>query len=203
MPVPLVLLSDISGGPFRNTYLGAACFNSHRIRSIVKEFDRKFPDLRKLKGKDLNVYQLKKIVRFLDKNEVRMRAVSIRGSGWEHYKNNYCDYAEYQEKIFGIYHFSLVSHTIVRNEGDCSVFICKDNFLSNPERVKKTVNILKKAHRYNFRISHGLVKEIPDLRFADYVASAYRKIGRSLNNFRYFRIIICPHYSLFEKIFEL
>jgi len=200
----ITIYVDVSGQHPQKTYIGAASFNTHLKNEIVKEFDKKFSEIKRKKGTQLSPSECLKVLDFLNANNVVMRYTCIKNEIWENFDKKYNQNSYWIAKIFGIYKFGLIDQILKSGQfSDCHVIFCKDNFLRNHEKVTDICNELKKANNYNFSTSTALQKGCYELKFADYVASSARKLSFSqLTKFTNLYFLECPHNRFFSKIFK-
>lgn len=71
---------DVSGTPYKMVTIGLVSFNANTVNSIVKEFNKKFPEYSKSKrkGSKIKANDLEKIIRFLDEEKVRMATIKFQ-----------------------------------------------------------------------------------------------------------------------------
>ena len=181
---------DVSGTPYGKVIMGLVSFNTNLINEILKAFKREFPQLRrsKRKGSKLAKNELKKIIEFLDQRKVRMVSICFNAEDWKYYKSKYGDRAHFKERIFGILYFMLLREIAYTNY-KYRVTVCEESFIKI-EKVLDTCRRLAKANKYEFDLSTGYAKFDELIRFADYVASAQRKIdAKDLKQFKYYKIL--------------
>lgn len=92
------------------------------------------------------------------------------------------------ERLFAILYFMLLRKFAYPNY-KYPVVVCKENYL-RIEKVLDTCRRLAKANKYDFDFSVGYAKHNVLIKFADYVAAAYRKVDyKTLKQFRFYNIL--------------
>lgn len=168
-----IFVIDVSGNPYQNTYISLVSVidNYHRI---VKDFRFQFPDACRQKGSDLKEHKLKSIVSFLSDNGVLMRSMAFSNTDWNYYRQKYGNNAYFKEKIFSVIYFMLLENVSSHNKS-YRVTVDKENFM-NIDKVLESCKKIARANKYffNFNVSHIKLDEL--IKFADYTASAHRKV---------------------------
>lgn len=204
---------DISGVPQETIYLSLVCFNSHYKSKILKDFYEKFPRLKSssIKGTNLEAPELKKIVLFLDENQVKMFSTCFKSESWrerllEHQAAQH--ESHWKEKTIAMLMFRLLKNYcyagMTRDKNgveyvpEYNITIDeKSNF--NMNIVLENCRRLCKGRKINVSFLTAKAKFCAIMRFADYVAAAHRKVGglelSKLKNFR----LITPDFSEREK----
>lgn len=184
----LSLVIDVSGQPYDRVIPVLLSFKTADINKITKEFRKEFPGITRCKGTELDANKLDKIVAFLDFHKVWMSAVVFEPSDWKYYREKYCGHGYVKERIYAILYFKLLQK-VCRPRYKYGVLLCTENYL-DLGRVLDTCRRLQKANKYNFDFSTGTYKYNESLRFADYVASATRKIGgKNLSKYENYSLV--------------
>ena len=202
---------DISGvpkrdrcGDFQKVIVSCVSFNVFTLKNKIEAFREKFPTYWDKKGHQLTKYQLEEIVSFLDQQGVRMTTVHFDPEDWIKYKGEYPNESHIEEKIMGILYF-YVMKWVAREGYIYPVIVDTDTTFS----IKQSILIcqrLARSQNLTFDVSFGYVETHPELRFADWVASARRKIyPLDLNNYHHFMILrnkLPPMYlfNVFKKV---
>ena len=192
------------GGDFQKVIVSCVSFNVFTLEKTIEAFREKFPTYWDQKGHQLTKYQLEEIVSFLDQQEVRMITVHFDPEDWIKYKGEYPNESHREEKIMGILYFYAMKW-IARKGYIYPVIVDNDTTFS----IKQAIVIcqrLARSQNLDFNVSFGYIETHPELRFADWVASARRKIDPSiLNNYHHFMILrnkLPPMYlfNVFKKV---
>jgi len=177
---------DVSGNPYQTTYVSLASFNVNNYGRIMKDLRHNFPNTRK--GSDLNDQRLKNIIKFLDKNGIKMVSICFSNADWNYYKEKYGQHGNFKENIFGVIYFVLLQE-VSNQKYRYRVTVDKENFM-NIEKVIETCRKLAKSNDYFFDLSIGHSRTDELIKIADYIASSHRKINHEdLKFFRNLKII--------------
>ncbi len=182
-----IFVIDVSGNPYQNTYISLVSF-SNKYHKVVKDFRFQFSGIYRQKGSDLKEHKLKSIVTFLSDSNVFMRSMHFSNVDWNYYKEKYGTHAFFKEKIFSIIYFMLLQQVSLQNKR-YRVTVDKENFM-DINKVVESCNKIAKANDYffDFNISHTKIDEL--IKFADYTASAHRKVEQfKLKPIRNFKIL--------------
>jgi len=181
---------DVSGAPLDKTVVGLASFNPHHISRISKEFKREFPKISrsKLKGAELGQNELEGIMHFLDANDVRTRAITFSSGDWSSNKRRFGDSAYFKERMMAVLYFKLLKD-LTKPGLKYTIVMCKESYMDT-EKASETLRRLSRANHMDYDISLSIVKQNSTLRFADFVASAGRKVqSTKLDKLKHYKTI--------------
>jgi hypothetical protein len=172
---------DISGVPGDDLFVGLVSFNPYYRLEIIKKFYDKFPELKhsRWKGTKLGPKKLLQIVSFLSEEKVKMYAIKFLKKDWNFYRNYFLGTKCFEERIYAILIYKLIKKSCWRGAVDRVQY----NFTLDEETnldmgyVLTTCQKLCKAGRINVMFTTGRAKFYPLIKFADYVAAAYRKVN--------------------------
>ncbi len=197
---------DISGKPKSTQFFGLIAINAEFSYNFEKLFSTEFPGLLKgkVKGKDLKPNKLIQIMSFFDKNKAYFSSQFIPSTEWEKHKSDFSGAAYFNERIYGVAYYRLLEQVAKRKSSiRYNAVLCEDNQLG----TKKARNYLRRllsASNRSVRVSSGLPRDVPQLKFADFVASAHRRAGyQELKKFSHYKR--CPPPlppRLLHRVFE-
>lgn len=179
---------DISGNPYAKTIIGSVSFDTKTFSKMWKDFEKTFPNYTKKKGRDLDRRDLKRIIEFLDFWKVHMCSVEFGERQWEYFKRMLKDKSAPKERIIGILYFKLLQK-FSKKGYTYSVVFDDDSFID----VRKAIRFCQRladANKYSYRPTIGFAKTSKEIKFADFVASAHRKIRKkTLQQIKHFSIV--------------
>lgn len=181
---------DVSGQPYGEIYIGMVSLITYDMGKLEKNFRKDYSEFyrSKQKGAKRKPNELITILKFLNKNGVHMKTVSFKSKKWFEFREQYQDKAFLKEKIYGLLYFMLLKE-VASPYKTYSVIVCNENYL-NISKVLYYCNKLAKANKFNFSFSTAYVNSNRLLKFADYVASAHRKVKRKyLESIKNYQII--------------
>ena len=194
-PKRLKIVMDISGNPYERTHVGCFAIPYHLVGKVCHEFKKKFPEYcrGKVKGSNLKEKDLLRIINFLDEYEdAYMAASSISNTDWKNLKKELEHKALFKEKILGITYYELLD-PITHRKCSYDVSFCKDNFMDIHKAIT-TAQKLAKANNKHLHCSVSISHLEELLRFADFVASAQRKVSaqniQKINKYRSHKCLI-------------
>ncbi len=180
--IPIRIAIDISGVPPENTYIGLASFNAYYFNEFEKRFKSKFPNhfRSRWKSSKLNPNELRSIMHYMNDNGVRMGSISISSHEWAKSISGYrnIDKGFIKEKIMGAFYFNLLRNfTLPKSIYDdkYEIIVCNDNSL-DIIKVLESCKRISGMYNRNFAFQTSIQKFNKILKFADYVAAAYRKL---------------------------
>ena len=197
---------DVSGNPPRKTAFGLFSIKRSYLNRFYKDFKKKYPLFvsKKAKASTLRVNEIKKILEFLDSENIHMRAIVLENKDWMEFKDKY----EHRKRYFNERMYGLIYSTILKT---CSyknylyaITLCKERYLFKPELSMQICRDVSKSSGYDFSLSFGDRRTNIELRFADFIAGAALKADKkfldSLSNFHLINLKIPVRYFL--KIFN-
>ncbi len=181
---------DVSGRPKSRQYFGLIAVNADFSHNFEKNFEEQFPELlkSKAKGKDLGEKKLAEIIDFFDANRAYFTSSLIKAEEWQKYRESCPGKSFFQERVYGAIYYRLLERVTKQNTSiKYTAILCEDNQLDTKKARGYTRNLLG-AHDRKVEMSSGLYRDVPQLKFADFVAAAHRKLG-------YGRLKRIPHYK--------
>lgn len=173
---------DVSGSPTQKQYFALIAVNSNFSHNFEKGFDKRFPQLlkSKIKGTKLPPNKLSSILDFFDSNRAYFTSCPIRLEEWQQYAECYSNKAYWKERIYGITYYRLLQRTTKPKVSiRYNVILCEDNQLDT-KKARNYLNRLLDSSGRTVKVSSGLKRDVPQLKFADFVASAHRKLGYNI-----------------------
>jgi len=198
---------DLSGIPPQDdTVIGSIRFDYSNVEKINKKFKKKFSKILRKKGKELRRKELRKILEFLNGENISMGAVKCTKYNWDKRLSNIPKQISYKkEKLYGILYFLALKMQSERGK-HYSVVVCKESFM-DINRVLSTCKELAEYYSlsYDFSISSGNLNFM--IKIADYVASAGRKFKHidldEFDNFTFLSTDIPYYYVRYSfKLFD-
>jgi len=154
--------------------IGLVRFEYNNIEKFNKKFRTRFSKILRKKGKELNREELRRILEFLNEENISVGAVKCTKYNWDRRFSNLPKQSPFKkERLYGILYFLALKMLSERGK-HYSVVVCKESFM-DINRVLLTCKDLAKYHGlyYDFSTSSGNLNFT--IRIADYVASAGRK----------------------------
>jgi hypothetical protein len=171
---------DTSGNPKDKIFFGAISLNTQYTHDFKKDFEIKFPGLlssKNNKGKDLSNTQLRAVLNVIHKHNMWFSSGFIYKDNWENHKQKYSNKAFFTERIIGGMYYQILERLIKKK---CSirynVVFCKDNKWNYEKAINYTRYLLGTNYR-GANLSSTITKFNHELKFADIVASAHKKLG--------------------------
>ena len=186
----LNLAIDVSGNPKNEVYVGLVSIKTDKINKITSLFKKEFPRVYsgKHKGAKLKPSDLKKIIEFLDKNNVHMYSNCISKSDWGYFKKNYPNKSNFFERIYALAYFGLIHSFLFKNRTQ-NLVVCKENYL-NIDATLRYFQYLAESNNYLIISSVGYAGSTFLIKLADLVASAHRKLdNKTLSSFKRYRVL--------------
>lgn len=184
---------DISGVPHETIFVAMTCFNNLYKAEVIREFYKEFPRLKSpaQKGNRLSPIELKKIILFLDEHKVKMYTICFKKEEWKRWRDELKQHGHqggYIEKIIAtlIYrllkNYCFVGKVPTKNGGsywpEYNVVIDeKSNF--NMDNMFENCRRLCRGRNIRVSFSKAKAKFSETIKFSDYLASAYRKLGEA------------------------
>jgi len=211
---------DMSGNlkhPHEDVYIGCVLMNERFNASFREQFYRNFPSLQGFnkKGSSLHHDKLKEIIAFMDSKRIKMSCailkrhiikqtnhqVHMRIHEAKHIPLKYVTIKSYHERVVACaYHKALQSHAYISYPYHC--FSCMETQF-NIQETFVAINRLAYSSNHRFRLSCAPRRTEHMIKFADFVASATRKVDRFiLNNYRNLVIEeVIPTPEQIDKVF--
>ena len=128
---------------------------------------------------------------FLSNNKVYFTSTYVESKEKSDLKSRFDGKAFFYERIVGATYYRLLERVTNQNTSiNYNVFLCEDNQLDS-KKARNYARFLLKSNKRNATLTAGLNRDIEELKFADLVASAHRKIGfKKLKDFEYYKN--CP-----------
>ena len=197
-------LFDISGvpnkgksGEYELVIVGCVSVNAITLNDLLDNFKSDFPTLWDKKGSQLTAEQLEIVIDYLNNNKARMLSVPFRPVDWQKYKRKFKDEAHLEEKIMSLLYFKPLN-VFTRQSSTYTVLYDSDTTFN----IKQSVKLVQRLSRqlgYTFQPSFGYADLNLELKFADWVASARRKMDEdTLRKYRYYYLLNSkiPHNQL-------
>ncbi len=167
---------DVSGQPYDTVIVGLIAYDKNHINRFRKDFNTEFPRFlsKKQKGSILKSHDLSRIIGFVDSHNIKMGVISFTTSDWERYIKQYRGMAFFKEKMYALLYFRLLK-VFTYPKHNYQITLCSESYL-NIERLQTTLRRLAKANRFDYDLSISSAKFNQNIKFADYVAAAYRKL---------------------------
>jgi len=140
---------------------------------------------------------LEEIIDFLNKEKIRMITVQFDKEDWDKYKLKYPLEGNLEEKIMSILYYYVLKKTSSKSYIYQAVLDFDTSF--DIHQSVKLCQRIARERRYNFKTSFGYLDVNEELKLADWVASARRKIDIDiLENYENFIILKnnLPYYHL-------
>ena len=198
---------DTSGQPYEDIYVGLSSIKSDYIKSCEKKFKKQFSqELRsKQKGSKKSISELISILTFLSNNTIYMRATYFPSSEWKDYNNIYKNKANIKERVYSLLYFQVIDGICFKHtKNPYTISVCAETNI-NIKKVLDYLNYLLKANGYNTLLNIGYSKFNLSIKFADYIASGYRKIDHKfLNNLKNIKLYTTKgiNKNYIKKVFE-
>jgi len=184
---------DISGRTKETQYFGLIAINSNKMHNFLKHFEREFPRLlkRKIKGTKLNDNRLEKIMKFIDKEKVLFTSTYVSHDEKVTLKKLFPNKAFFYERLVGASYFRLLERVTKKKTSiNYNITLCEDNQLDSKKAIN-SARFLLKSNKREAKLTSGLMRDIPELKFADFIASAHRKMEfKKLSKFKHYKN--CP-----------
>lgn len=165
---------DLSGKPPETCYVGLVRLNMMNQDEIIEEFQKTYPDIWQLKGRNLTHDQLLTVVEFFNKRNVRMATIKYTSNDWMSLTKHYPKKGFVAPKMLGMLYFTVLRR-VVNRKMKVSVITCTETGI-NISKVHETCNKVAKINHFTFHFSHGSEKFHPIIKIADYIASAGRNV---------------------------
>lgn len=167
---------DVSGQPYGKVIVGLIAYDKNHIDRFRKDFNREFPRFfsKKQKGSALKSHDLSKIIGFMDSHDIRMGVISFTTDDWERYRKRYRGRAFFKEKMYALLYFRLLK-AFTYPKYNYQITLCSESYL-NIEHLQTTLRRLAKANRFDYDLSTSSAKFNQNIKFADYIAAACRKL---------------------------
>ena len=212
---------DVSGTLKSGTddiYVGCILFNENYRAGFREKFYAAFPSLRSFekKGASLHPDKLKEIIKFMDDNHIKMSCCRLPRHIIKKYYGVVAEQIQttknlhvagipkdYDERIIAIaYYTALKQYAHERCSYACT-FCVESQF--NLQSVFVALSRISHSGNFYFRPSHTYRRVEHMLKFADFVASAGRKIDTFvLNQFVNFKIVDCaPTSQEIDVVFDI
>jgi len=176
---------DVSGNiKNEDFYIGTILFNELYRKKFLEEFYKKFTELKKYdaKGTTLKPSRLKEVITFINDNEILIKNKIKTLTGKDR------PLSFFIEKIAGVLYYYALRCQAKKN-------YCYDGAVCMESQIKiatvlNELHKISKRDRYHFKLYPTLRTSEHMLKFADYVASAGRKIDWTyLDSLKYFELI--------------
>ena len=179
---------DCNTGNYQDVIIGMASISKNYIDTLITSFKQKYPSYWDKKGNQLNKKELENIINFLDKNHVMMLTIIFEHKDWDKYRQMYPNETNFREKVMAILYFFIlkklvkkkfIHEAVLDNDTNFGIFQCIIC-------CKRLLNM----YDYNIDITLGHREINPELRFADWIAQARRKISiKHLSKYNNFIIL--------------
>ena len=172
---------DVSGTPYNDVCFGMIAYDGNRLYALKKEFEKVFPRYvsKRQKASKLKSNELAKIINFLnDFDGVKMGATLFRKSDWDAYLSDYFGRAKIKEKLYALNYLMLLK-SFVFPRYNYRLTLCNENYLDMTSVLDNLRRVLK-SNRFHMEVSISSAKYNVEIKFADYVAGALRKIKPSI-----------------------
>jgi len=205
---PYKIYIDVSGtvkGNKDDIFVGCILFNDNYRAAYKEKFYREFPSLQSFnkKGSSLNPDKLKNIINHMDQNKIKMSAVVLpryiikrtqnnlkkRIAEIKHLKGE-VHLKDFEEKIMGIAYLNAISQLPLRQcQYDC--YFCAESQFSIQQALV-AFDRLRFIRNMRLRPSFTMRRLEHMIKFADFTASAARKIDKShINQYQNFKYTTC------------
>ena len=99
--------------------------------------------------------------------------------------------AFFYERLVGASYFRLLERVTKKKTSiNYNITLCEDNQLDS-KKARNYARFLLKSNKREAKLTSGLMRDIPELKFADFIASAHRKMEfKKLSKFKHYKN--CP-----------
>lgn len=200
---------DISGTPkpdnngkYDKVIVGCASVDQYKISDILQQMESDFPISFKKKGHKLRPRDLEEIIDFLNKEKVRMITVQFEKEDWKKYRSKYLQEAHMEEKVMSILYYYVLKKKSLKSYIYQAVLDSDTSF--DIHQSVRLCQRIARERKYNFKMSFGYLDINEEIKLADWIASARRKIDiETLKNYENFIILKnnLPFYHL-NRVFK-
>ena len=200
---------DISGTPkpddqgnYQKVIVGCVSIDQYKLSGILQQIESDFPILCNKKGHKLKPRQLEEIIGFLNKEKVRMITVQFDKEDWEKYRLKYAQESHREEKIMSVLYYYVLKKKSLKSYIYQAVLDSDTSF--DIHQSVRLCQRIARERKYNFKISFGYSDINEEIKLADWIASARRKIDiETLEKYENFIILKnnLPAYHL-NRVFK-